>query len=769
MLVRPGFLLRHAGGAAKRRIADAIHAIFHIDGRKGLVTDAAGGTLVNGRTSTKTIVDFEGNVVELLPNEIGYSGGRRVENLFGRFGWSAKLDPNINSPDSGLTHNVSGLTGNNQGLSFSVYGIKAEAMLSITIEVKADVPKNIGKRVRVILYDASFTKLLTLGDEAGARKRIVLTGDYVQYTFSSVIPSTLLGDGEGRVWGEGVDFPSGFSIRNVQVVDETGSGIKRTVDTVNTEEIYNSGVNGVSSFANSKGLLHSFTIYGDSFTTPVNSLAYQMPVLAGVTYRSAGVSGHTLDQVKSVMLTEAPYLTDDFIILEGGVNTLTGATSGTVDQMKIDMTAMTAHASANGLEFIVLTVAPWGNYASWTSQKQVYTEEYNQWLRVTYPNCTVDMYEILGDVDNSAVLSTDYDSGDFIHPNLDGYFAVTLAIFDVWVALNNATISPLPNVRMRHDPAATNLLTWSEDLSNVAWTKSDATTDSATTASFPINDSFIRSGAIFTGMLPLSYSIKASGIGTLNICFWNSTDGFYGKTSVSLASSPTVIHIQGTPAATDNNRVYFGRHASLGTGLAGTATSVTVEYQQLETGSYATAYIKTEAAPVSRSVDSINAPMVEDVNFYQGKGILLFKWVAGHDLASASGIRVGLLAIVYSSLSIVSCGASYIARTHDGTSPINKATPETILSGDTILASVCWNATESLFSINYSLDDGITWSTWSQAAYDGEFTTDFIYRLFFNNPYINELDDVIVYKVPEADTIAEMQDWVVANGGTETS
>ena len=62
-------------------VQQAISAILNISGSKGLVYDKAGGTLVNGRSSTATIVDFEGLTKDVKANEIRYSGGRRVENL----------------------------------------------------------------------------------------------------------------------------------------------------------------------------------------------------------------------------------------------------------------------------------------------------------------------------------------------------------------------------------------------------------------------------------------------------------------------------------------------------------------------------------------------------------------------------------------------------------------------------------------------------------------------------------------------------------------
>lgn len=56
--------------------------LVDISGERGLLYNAASGTLTNGRSSTATIVNFEGLLKNCKPSEIRYNGARRVENLF---------------------------------------------------------------------------------------------------------------------------------------------------------------------------------------------------------------------------------------------------------------------------------------------------------------------------------------------------------------------------------------------------------------------------------------------------------------------------------------------------------------------------------------------------------------------------------------------------------------------------------------------------------------------------------------------------------------
>lgn len=59
---------------------DLIFRVNHI----GDLVDAAGGTLTNNRPTPATIVDYEGIVHICLPNEIRYSGARRVDHADGQ-------------------------------------------------------------------------------------------------------------------------------------------------------------------------------------------------------------------------------------------------------------------------------------------------------------------------------------------------------------------------------------------------------------------------------------------------------------------------------------------------------------------------------------------------------------------------------------------------------------------------------------------------------------------------------------------------------------
>lgn len=76
------------------------------------------------------------------------------------------------------------------------------------------------------------------------------------------------------------------------------------------------------------------------------------------------------------------------------------------------------------------TILPFGNYESWTSDKEAVRVAVNAWILANTTNPT-NAESVMGDLTDPSqpVLKAEYDSGDGLHPNHDpGDFALAAAM-----------------------------------------------------------------------------------------------------------------------------------------------------------------------------------------------------------------------------------------------------------------------------------------------------------------------------------------------------
>lgn len=378
----------------------------------------------------------------------------------------------------------------------------------------------------------------------------------------------------------------------------------------------------------------------------------------------------------------------------------------------------------------------------------------------------------------------DYKNGNTV----DGNGVVTEAAGGV--------ISPAPT--LLHEGAGTNLLKWSEDMTQ--WGDNGMLSTAETITRHQVGTSYMQSqiavadsSEFFTltaRVKPLStdnVSLRIQGTypARVDVCF-NVLNGTISKavtansfTGAFASITPAIdgwfdVSLTGKTITGATSLISFTSASSIPLSIDGTdvisTSSASIKYAHLRQSQYIDSYIPTTTAAVTRAADSINLPLSVGTNFVQEQGILLFKWKAGYDAASDYAIISGLLSLRSSTGSILwDRGGSINIRSTDGSSNaltnLNNWSEE-----DSLLFSVVWNSSESLFSLSYSLDNGSTWAFWETGLYGGTFSVGAFITLFYSNSYRNNLHSAIVYgTLPDDGTIAAAQTWVEENAGTLTN
>lgn len=174
------------------------------------------------------------------------------------------------------------------------------------------------------------------------------------------------------------------------------------------------------------------------------------------------------------------------------------------------------------------------------------------------------------------------------------------------------------SVAVEGSRVVTNLLTYSEDLSNAAWVKeSTCTVTGANTVNLPnVGDTITNS---FTSPLPIGSTIrgrvKVSGSGTITLIVKRLFGGGVLEQStvvITLSTTPTDYSV----SRTITNTGQIGGNLTLTRNTGDTATSVTVHNAQIEnvTGQSNTnpgEYVKTTSAAVSKCFATTNGNTVD--------------------------------------------------------------------------------------------------------------------------------------------------------------
>lgn len=140
-----------------------------------------------------------------------------------------------------------------------------------------------------------------------------------------------------------------------------------------------------------------------------------------------GVSGNTLDQITARIETDSLVRRPDYVVIEGGVNTLRVAVADPNTAMQTDIQTMVTKIIATGAAPILTTVTPFsGNANQYTWQ-----DTYNAWI-ASYAAANgyqyIDFYGLMVDPGNPHAYLPAYDSGDHLHPSAAGFTILENAV-----------------------------------------------------------------------------------------------------------------------------------------------------------------------------------------------------------------------------------------------------------------------------------------------------------------------------------------------------
>lgn len=582
------------------------------------------------RSGVASVSNFDGTAFDVNANETRIKGLNRVENISkdaSNFvdasldGWQIVSNATISADKTEFSVDGQGVTSGVRLRDFS--GLPDNTIIKFTAELSMPVESDFEMRIQ---------------DSVGLSNDVISVGpDRAEYTVTRKI--------EGYPFNVGFFSQGTFSDvkvhkYQVEIIPNEFYGSNPIVP---ADQDYGYG-KGVQYFTHDRGPYNYAVIYGDSFTNDSVDLASNLAQHMNLKFKTSGVAGYSLSQIKTAMLAEAPYEDSNFVLLQGGINTINGASTSPVEDMKSDMIAMVDHAIDNDLGFMVYTVAPYG---SLSDTKKDWVVEYNAWLKAAYPENVVDIYTIVGDPANPTSLNPDYDSGDGLHPNAEGFRTIDNASQAVFKRLNKPS-KITSDAGVLNEVSRENIAVPSsgETFSNTGVTFDGKliTEDTssgfhrawATTVSTETGDYTIRVRVRPNGRTWINLEERLNSATGRSTYFDLSGDGAVGAKHSSHTSSiekldngEYICEIKITDAVARNGIVLVymatGNNAPSYTGDG--SSGIYLEHMQVEAGAFATSEIPTTSAKVTRSKDVLAALDVTDY-YNTSEGTIYFEAIA---------------------------------------------------------------------------------------------------------------------------------------------
>ena len=153
---------------------------------------------------------------------------------------------------------------------------------------------------------------------------------------------------------------------------------------------------------------------------------------------NAGIAGNTTAQMLARFDTDVAPYAPKIVVVGGCENDSDPANSISVSTFASNMTAIAAKVRSIGAALVVRTGCPSGSSKSTPDARQIATDQMNAWLRQNASAlgaiAVLDFYAVLVDP-ATGVYRTAYDSGDGIHPNDAGAYALGQYAADVLTPL----------------------------------------------------------------------------------------------------------------------------------------------------------------------------------------------------------------------------------------------------------------------------------------------------------------------------------------------
>lgn len=729
--------------------------LVDISGERGLVYDAAGGALTNGRTGSANIMQGNNVLRAVVAGETRYSNARRLHNYvvdynnFGTANW-VREGTNTASGDTINFAQAGDQNTNRLRQAISLGDDRSNRFFMVVCEVATSDQWS----DPTALLTISFGAVSVFGEPT------TITFDGSKTTNSSLKKRAAI----CRVASSGSGLTLIIYSNKPCIVPGVKIGLFDVTGYYGSPYAPDFSWTNVSKYTEYTNQIKAISGWGDSVigTNSIDVIGWFRRYY-GLNHTSAGLddwhsySGQSSSYVKTQFLAASSQHSDKVIVIWVGHNAFNRTT------VKSDIAAMVADLSHTRYVIVSLingTANPVGvgYYAEMMAC--------NADLAALYPGHYVDVRAALiaaydpgtpqdvTDVANDIVPSTL--RADAIHLNAKGNYIAANTIFEYIInqGMLAGSLTKSYTSAILHEPATTNLATSPRDFTNAAWVKNNitpakdaegingATNQASTLTATADNGTALQTITSASSQRTTGCFIKRkTGTGTINM----TQDNGSTWTPVTVTSSWTLVQLS---AVTSADPVF-------GLQIVTSGDAIYVDYFQHELGSYLTSPISG-----SRAADSIKLPYSANINFRHDKGIVILKLRMKY--ANSAGNKSLFSANTGATDFIYDNGSGGIAL-GDGANTATAAVGGWA-ANDILLIGACYDDKAGKMSIHVSKNGG-SWIDSSDTTYDGGFSTGTNIVLCSGNTDTIEIQSNKIFKTNKS--FSAMQRWIKARAVVE--